>query len=78
MGQRLKGSEFSFSGCGREVCIRLSYSVFGEHDGVPDGLGEAKNCRSWVSNSFLMTAVINHPKSSSLKIHIYSLMVLSG
>lgn len=32
----------------------------------PRWFREAK-CRSWVSNSFLMTAVINHPKSSSLK-----------
>ena len=57
----------------RSVSVYPILHLGGMMRSVPDGLGEAKCRRSWVSNSFLMTAVINHPKISGLKnIHFFS------
>ena len=54
--------------CGYKVCVLLSYSMFwGMMRSIPDGLGEAKGRRSWASDSFPMTAVINHPKVGGLR-----------
>lgn len=57
----------------RSVSVYPILRLGGMMRSVPDGLGEAKCRRNWVSNSFLMTAVINHPKISGLKnTHLFS------